>query len=122
MTEIVLPWPPSMNRYWRSVPGKGVLISADGRDYRASLIQMARAQKWPSFGDARLTVEIEAWMPDKRKRDLDNLLKAILDALTHAGVWNDDSQIDDLRIHRAPLMGGMLKVRISAKQLEKETA
>jgi crossover junction endodeoxyribonuclease RusA len=39
-------------------------------------------------------------------------LKATLDALTHAGVWEDDSQIDALTITRAPLVGGMLKVRI----------
>ena len=38
---------------------------------------------------------IEAWMPDKRVRDLDNLLKAPLDALTRAGFWVDDSQIAD---------------------------
>ena len=50
-------------------------------------------------------------MPDKRRRDLDNLLKATLDSLTHAGVWSDDSQIDALSIRRFPI-GGMLKVRI----------
>jgi crossover junction endodeoxyribonuclease RusA len=59
----------------------------------------------------RLAVEIEAHVPDKRKRDLDNLFKAVLDSLTHAGVWADDSQIDALRIVRKPV-GGMIKVRI----------
>jgi crossover junction endodeoxyribonuclease RusA len=58
-----------------------------------------------------LRVEIEAWPPDKRKRDLDNILKSLLDALTYAGIWEDDSQIDDLRIYRATI-GGMVKVRI----------
>jgi crossover junction endodeoxyribonuclease RusA len=59
-----------------------------------------------------LKVEIEAWRPDKRKRDLDNLLKAVLDSLAHAGVFEDDSQIVDLRIYWGPLIGGMLKVKI----------
>ncbi|NBW22487.1 MAG: RusA family crossover junction endodeoxyribonuclease, partial [Caulobacteraceae bacterium] len=36
-------------------------------------------------------VVIEAFPPDRRKRDLDNILKSLLDALTHAGVWEDDS-------------------------------
>lgn len=112
MHEIVLPFPPSLNRYWRSVNGR-VLISKEGREFREHVTLMAAGQKWPKFGQDRIAVHIEAWMPDKRRRDLDNLTKATLDALTHAGVWADDSQIDDLRITRAPLVGGMLKVRIS---------
>ncbi|NBW23084.1 MAG: RusA family crossover junction endodeoxyribonuclease, partial [Caulobacteraceae bacterium] len=53
----------------------------------------------------------EAFPPDKRKRDLDNVLKSLLDALTHANVWDDDSQIDDLRIYRN-IVAGMVKVRL----------
>lgn len=113
MPELILPFPPSTNTYWRSVPGKGVLISAKGREYRQAVERLRYQHGWGTFGSERLSVEIEAWMPDKRRRDLDNMLKATLDALTHAGVWDDDSQIDDLRITRAPLIGGMLKVRIS---------
>ena len=45
---------------------------------------------------------------------LDNLLKSAMDALTHAGVWADDSQIDSLLIERAPTLGGMLKVEVEA--------
>lgn len=108
---IVLPWPPSLNRYWRNVSGQ-TLISADGRKYRKAICWQAQHENWHVWGEKRLKVTIEAFMPDKRRRDLDNLLKAVLDSLTHAGVWVDDSQIDDLRIHRAPLIGGMLKVHI----------
>ena len=32
----VLPWPPSLNRYYRSVNGR-VLISREGRQYRADV-------------------------------------------------------------------------------------
>ena len=49
-------------------------------------------------------------MPDRRKRDLDNLHKGILDGLTHAGVWKDDSQIDDLRIYRCRAATGELVI------------
>jgi crossover junction endodeoxyribonuclease RusA len=112
---MVLPFPPSLNTYWRSVPGKGVLISEKGRQYRSAVQALAASQNWPKFGEARLSVHIEAWAPDKRRRDLDNMLKAALDALTHCGVWNDDSQIDDLRIVRAPMVGGMLKIQVNAR-------
>jgi len=48
----------------------------------------------------RLMVSIELTMPDKRKRDIDNHIKAILDALQHSGVFKDDEQIDLLRVRR----------------------
>lgn len=106
--EIVLPWPPSVNRYWRTYQGR-MLISQEGRAYReavtALLIDCGVA---PIKG--KLVVEIEAWRPDNRVRDLDNLLKATLDSLTHAGIYNDDSQIVDLRIYWATEKGGMLKI------------
>lgn len=114
---IVMPWPPSANRYYRS-PSRGPLagrhmLSEEGRKYRAAVQALAAAESWPRFAEGmRLGVELEAWMPDRRRRDLDNVLKAALDALTHAGVWADDSQVDDLRIRRAPAIGGMLKVRV----------
>lgn len=106
-----LPYPPSMNRYWRSVQNR-VLISAEGRKYREAVIAEVDGYKL----DGRLKVEIEATMPDKRRRDVDNLFKAALDALTHAQVWLDDSQIDDLRIVRAPEVAapGHLWVRVWA--------
>jgi crossover junction endodeoxyribonuclease RusA len=47
-----------------------------------------------------------------RRRDLDNLLKAPLDALTHAGVYVDDHLIVDLRIFWADGKGGRIKVKV----------
>jgi len=44
--------------------------------------------------------------PDRRRRDLDNAMKALLDSLEHAGVYDDDSQIDDLRIVRGGIVPG----------------
>jgi crossover junction endodeoxyribonuclease RusA len=52
--------------------------------------------------------------PDKRKRDVDNVLKALLDALRVGGAYSDDSQIGRLLIERkAPKKGGEVIVRIS---------
>lgn len=116
MTTITLPWPPSVNTYWRH-PSKGALagrhlISEKGRAYRASVqaeCLLSRVQK----REGRLQVVITACPPDRRQRDLDNLLKGLLDALTHGGAWQDDSQIDDLRIVRGPVrVGGTVSVQI----------
>jgi crossover junction endodeoxyribonuclease RusA len=82
---------------------------------------LARTHSWPRFSaGALLRLDVEAWMPDRRRRDLDNTLKATQDAMTHAGIWDDDSQIDDLRIVRKRdaagrlQLGGMLVIRLEA--------
>lgn len=118
MTTITLPWPPSTNRYWRSVGGR-VLISRDGRQYRADVARIAAAGRTrglvPRLPLAdRLAVTIVAAPPDRRRRDLDNLLKSLLDALTHACIWFDDSQVDDLRVVRAaPSPRGRIEITIT---------
>ena len=116
--EIVLPWPPSINHYF-GYGGNRVYLKAKGKEYRRAVLNQINAQLDSMETITKpVKVRVEAWMPDKRKRDLDNLCKALLDAITHAGLWEDDSQIDDLRIYRARdeagnlLIGGMVKVRI----------
>lgn len=110
MITLTLPWPPSVNHYWRHVDGK-TLISKAGRAYRKAVADQVLIQRGAKMLAGRLHVAIDAHVPDKRRRDLDNLLKSVLDSLTHAGCWLDDEQIDALMIVRAPI-GGMLKVRI----------
>ena len=114
MSEInlILPWPPSVNRYWRTFQGR-MIISAEGRSYRKAVADQVFIQRGAKHYEGKLKVVIEAWRPDNRKRDLDNLLKAVLDSLTHAGVWADDGLIIDLRIYWAEDIGGMLKVKVS---------
>ena len=66
-----------------------------------------------SVGNKRLAVQIDAHPPDKRARDLDNMLKAPMDAMQHAGVYDDDSQVDMLTIRRCAIVkGGEIKVAI----------
>lgn len=112
MIELTLPWPPSVNRYWRTFQGR-MIISAEGRSYRKAVADQVLIQRGAKHYEGKMRVEIQAWRPDNRRRDLDNLLKAVLDACTHAGVWVDDSNIVDLRIYWAEDIGGMLKVKVS---------
>ena len=89
-----------------------MIISAEGREYRKAVADQVLVQRGAKHYEGKLRVVIEAWKPDNRRRDLDNLLKAVLDSLTHAGVWSDDGNIVDLRIYWAPNIGGMLKIHI----------
>jgi crossover junction endodeoxyribonuclease RusA len=109
---LTLPWPPSVNKYWRTFQGR-MIISAEGRSYRKAVADQVLIQRGAKHYAGKLCVVIEAFRPDNRRRDLDNLLKAVLDGCTHAGVWEDDSNIVDLRIYWADSVGGMLKVKVS---------
>lgn len=96
--SLVLPYPPSLNHYWRRVGAK-TLISAEGRAYREHVILLVRMAKVERL-DGILGMEAVFHPPDRRRRDLDNLPKALCDALQHAGVYEDDSQFHhlDLRL------------------------
>jgi len=112
--HIDLPFPPTVNSYY-SKTMRGVYISKRGRLFRDLCADACNEQN--AYGlllSERLAVDIILYPPDKRTRDLDNYMKALLDALTIAKVWEDDSLIDNLNIHRGSLVkGGKCSVRIS---------
>ncbi len=94
-----LPYPPSVNHIYSRTKRGGLMLNPKAKAYREEVIYTIG--KGHTTLTASLQVHVQAYMPDKRKRDLDNTLKAVFDAMTHAGVWKDDSQIDDLRIVRS---------------------
>ena len=51
--------------------------------------------------------------PHRRRRDIDNVQKALLDALQHGGAYEDDGQIVRLSIEKGDSVeGGKAIVRI----------
>jgi len=112
MISLTLPFPPSLNTYYRHVvipvkSGKGrsvTLMSMAGRKYREAVKNIATGACACMSGPLRVCLEL--YPPDRRARDLDNYAKAVLDALTHAGVWGDDSQMDELHIYRRGIKRG----------------
>jgi len=113
--EFHLPYPPSANRMWRMVRvGRGMrmLLSREGRTYRARACAVLAGRVTHALA-GRLRVVLTLHPPDRRKRDADNTMKAVGDALQDAGVIVDDAQIVDLRIlKREPKPGGFVVVRV----------
>ena len=114
--ELILPFPPSVNHYYRRV-GQRTLISREGRKYRRAIGGLlalgggSGIRRPPAGG--RIALAMDAFPPDRRRRDLDNLLKCTQDSLAHAGVFEDDSQIDLLAVaRREPVKGGKIAIRI----------
>ena len=98
MYEFKLPFPPSVNSYYRSLVKKGTQLayvtrSAKGKQYRQIIKSLLYGT--PTLtGDLKVSVVLHA--PDNRRRDIDNYDgKALWDSLTHAGVWQDDSQVKE---------------------------
>jgi len=108
---IDLPWPPSVNHYWRHTKN-GHYISKEGLTFREIVQYSTLKHRNIIPDDAKLSVRVEAFPPDKRKRDLDNVLKALLDALQKSGVYKDDGQIDKLSIERKTPLNGRVLVTI----------
>lgn len=116
--RLTLPWPPSINHYWRHVMmgrRRATLISREGRTFRTNVCALLAGGNGPRKPPAggRIALAMDAFPPDRRRRDLDNIQKPVLDALEHAGVYEDDSQIDLLLTRRQERTdGGRLEVRI----------
>lgn len=90
-----LPFPPSVNTYYRSVKGR-MLISARGRAYRNEVVGavVKNGLVEQILGPVKFSAVFH--QPDKRKRDIDNLFKGLLDSLKYAGCYLDDSQVHHL--------------------------
>ncbi len=114
-----LPYPPTVNHYWEhTVRRKGrryfphIYTSDEGKSYRRNVVTIMRDSP-KLIGLVR--VMLIAHPPDKRTRDLDNIQKCLLDALEHAGVYDNDSQIDELAVVRGEVVrGGAVEIVVES--------
>lgn len=120
---LTLPLPPSLNGYFLGVVRKrkngtlysDTVISGDGRAYVKAVREVVAKQigvnRVALSGRLSLTIVIQ--FRTRAAADLDNRTKALFDALTKAGLWLDDSQIDSYRVTRGEIVkGGSVTVTI----------
>ncbi|MEI9787110.1 RusA family crossover junction endodeoxyribonuclease [Moellerella wisconsensis] len=110
--HLKLPWPPTNNTLFSVVNGRKIK-SKKGREFTEAVInQITKANQQFNLS-GKLKIKIVANPPDLRKRDLDNLLKAPLDALTQSGVIADDSMFRSMSIDFGEkVQGGSLDITI----------
>jgi crossover junction endodeoxyribonuclease RusA len=81
-------------------------ISKAGREFKLQVQDYVLDNGVPKMGQKRLQMQVTLYPRDKRKQDIDNRIKALWDALTDAGVFDDDEQIDVLIVQRGEIRKG----------------
>jgi crossover junction endodeoxyribonuclease RusA len=110
--KLVLPYPPSANRAWRTYMPKGfkapvTVVSAEGKSYKAQVAWMCKAAgiKQPIRGRVHIDIQLYpkrpldwakraaknpgSWDDDVQCLDLDNVNKVLFDALKDIAIEDD---------------------------------
>lgn len=112
MIILTLPLPPSWNHYYGQ-NGSRKYIKPAGKAFRKAVAEIV-ADAGHKTLEGRVSLFAAIYPADRRKQDIDNRAKSLQDALTHAGVWLDDEQIDELHLVRKEVVkGGQVKVFIA---------
>jgi len=102
---IDLPFPPSVNRLWRSTKsGKHYRSPRYQTWFQAAGIEINRQRPGKVLG--QFSVLLQLGRPDRRGRDLDNLMKPVLDILEHYGVIENDNLAQHVAIHWSDTIKG----------------
>lgn len=88
--SLSLPYPPAVNNLFFNVPGRGRVKSSRYSAWLGEAGWMIAEQK-PGRVMGEYEADILAYRPDKRRRDLDGIIKPLLDCLVAYRVTGDDS-------------------------------
>lgn len=111
--EFTLPYPPSVNGYWRNFRGRQI-ISKRGREYKVSVSDVMSSLGLHSEKINKLVVfDMIINPPTLRKYDVDNFTKGVFDALSNCNFWLDDEQVIKLTVSKGEkVKGGNVKVKV----------
>lgn len=113
--DFIVEWPPSLNNYYARTRN-GVFIKAKGVKYRQSVVDDLQEQVGALVSISEpVLVSAILFPPNRRIWDLDNHMKALLDALTISGFWDDDKLITQLLLYKGEVVsGGQVKLFVSS--------
>lgn len=102
--SLTLPLPPTINTYYGS-NGNRRYIKPAGVAFRQEVALAVRLLKMPTL-TGRLWVSVRVFPRDRRLQDISNRIKALEDALQHAGAFLNDEQIDHIEADRDKIFSG----------------
>lgn len=105
MYFLSLPIPPSVNDYYGyhcKFRTASVYIKPKGTEYRKTVKKYVRKHNLELRANVPLALSIIFTPLTNHRQDVDNIQKCLLDALTHAKVYEDDSLIHKLTIEKHP--------------------
>lgn len=115
-----LPWPPTVNHYHQPIKMGNyvrVIKGTKAKQYAKQAIPMVAEQHIGEPITADIICHIDLRPPTRRKIDVDNHLKAVLDALVAGGAMKDDSQVVELVVKKLAVMkGGQATVELYERQ------
>jgi len=117
MPVVKMAYPPSCNRIWRTANGRTYKPAKVQAWMHASALEAKEAGVRPAIGDVAVAVTLHPKLTKKGKAslsriDLDNALKATIDALQGIA-YDDDKQIVRLLASVGdPVMSGGLTVEV----------
>ncbi len=131
MIEMLFPYPPSTNRYWRMFRNR-MVRSKQAVEYKEEVGLIAESAIAEQLnGCVRVDIKFHPerpkdwekrakkdpqWGLGVRRVDVDNALKVALDAMQGVA-YEDDRQITDIRIRlRDPIEGGGMTVTVSTDE------
>jgi len=110
--SLILPLGPTINHYYLRNRNGGVRVSDSGQAFRKEVWVAVKQAKVPKL-KGRVCLIVRVFPRDRRLTDISNRIKALEDALVHAGAMEDDEQIDDIQITRGSIVpGGRIEVMI----------
>jgi crossover junction endodeoxyribonuclease RusA len=101
MIRLSLPYPPSVNGLYANIPGKGRVKTERYKTWINAAGWNVKAAR-PVKVAGPYTLEITLFQSDKRKRDIDNIIKPISDLLVEHQLVEDDSLCQRLVVNRIP--------------------
>ncbi len=95
--KLVLPYPPSANRYWRTVNGHPV-VSAEARAYKQGVKLRLLSEGYRNPPSCPVVLFATFYRP-RKAGDLSNRIKVLEDALNGIA-WIDDGQVVEIHARR----------------------
>lgn len=116
MIALTLPLPPTINHAYGQTRRGGRYIKPAGVKFRQDVADIVAAAGHKTL-EGRVSLFAVIHPASRQRQDLDNRSKFLQDALTHAGVFLDDEQIDSLHLVRGTVIkGGLVKVVITERE------